>query len=186
MSDLEEKRVSGEEIYKGRIITLYNDKITLPDGNSAEREYVRHPGGVCILPIDSRGNVYLVRQWRYPYGKALLEVPAGKLEKGEEKLAAAARELREETGFAADSIRFISEFYPTPGYTDEVDHLYIATGLHAVGQDTDDDEFIDVVKMPYGEAYGMVMSGGIPDGKTALLILRAKEIMGVAGWHSEE
>ncbi len=170
---LEEKRKSSEEIFDGVAIHLYRDVVELPDGRDAVREVIRHPGAVCVLPVTDDGQVYFVRQFRYAFEKVTLEAPAGKLEKGEDILEAAKRELKEETGLTASKMTFIGDMYTTPALIDEVIHLYIAEGLCEGEQSLDDDEFINVEKMSLDEAVKLVTDGKIKDSKTQVIILRA-------------
>lgn len=173
--NLEETRTGGREIFNGRIITVLEDEVLLPDGSSAKREVVRHPGGVCIAPLTETGKLIFVRQYRYPYGEILLELPAGKLEKGEDPLPAAHRELEEETGFRGELIP-AGEMYPTPGYCDEIIRLYIAENLTAGEMHPDLDEFIENVRIPLETAAQMALEGQIKDGKTVILILKIAEL----------
>ena len=169
---LEEKTISSTLIHKGRITEYYDDEVLLPDGKVANREYVTHMGGAAILALDEQENVYLVRQFRYPYKEEIFEIPAGKREKGEEPLACAVRELTEETGRECAEIKEYGLFYPTPGYSNEKLYIFLAKVGKEVGMHLDDTEFIDVVKVPLKKAYEMVLSGEIKDGKTAYAILR--------------
>lgn len=170
--DLEEQTIRQNLIYKGRIIDLYSDDVRLPNGKDGLREYVTHRGGAAILPIDERGNVYLVRQFRYPYHEEILEIPAGKLEAGEDPAKTALRELEEETGMRCTELIPYGVLYPTPGYTNEHLYVYLATGLTAGTLHLDEDEFINTVVLPFDEAYQMVLSNTIKDGKTCYAILR--------------
>lgn len=175
LMDLTEKRTGGRVIFNGRIITVVEDDILLPNGAPAKREVVRHPGGVCIAPLTKENELIFVQQYRYPYGEVTLELPAGKLERGEDPLLAAQRELSEETG-AGGRVIPAGEMYPTPGYVDEIIRLYIATELTFGSQHTDEDEFIETVKLPLEKAVEMVLEGSIKDGKTAILILKINEL----------
>lgn len=161
-----EKTVKENLCFKGKILTVFNDDILTASGNTATREYIRHNGGVCVVALSENNEIYMVRQYRYPYKEEVLEIPAGKLELGENPLFAATRELREETGFTADKIEPLGEFYPSPGYTSEVIYMYKATGLKLVGQDLDEDEFLSVEKYHIEELKKMILSGEIKDGKT--------------------
>lgn len=172
--ELTEKQLDSTRIFDGKVIKVYRDTVELPNGKTAFREVARHPGGVIILPIDDEGNVHMVRQFRYPYGRAILEIPAGKLEYGEEPFAAARRELEEETGAAAESWVELGKLYPTPGFCDEVQHLYLARGLTFGETHPDEDEFLEQVKLPFGQAYAMAADGTLRDSKTVVALLRAK------------
>lgn len=172
----EERQKSSEYIYKGAIINMRLDTAILPNGNTAKREVVEHPGGVCVLPIDKNGDVLLVRQFRYPYMKETLEVPAGKRDKDgdSDPLTCGKRELKEETGAKAQNYIPLGTLYPSPGYTDEIIYMYAATGLAFGEAEPDEDEFINLVRMPLKEAVDMVMRGEIPDSKTQTAILKAQ------------
>jgi ADP-ribose pyrophosphatase len=174
---LDEQTLKENYIYKGRILNLRNDSVLLPNGAEASREIVEHPGGVCVLPIDSNGEVHLVNQFRYPYKKVLLEAPAGKKDYGEEPLECGIRELKEETGAEATEYTFAGECYPSPGYTEEKIYLYIATGLSFGEVDPDEDEFLNNVCMPITKAYEMVINNEIRDAKTQIVILKAYELI---------
>ncbi len=165
----EEKTVRRNYIYKGKIVNLRCDDALLPDGRPCTREVVEHPGGAAVLCV-REGKVLLVRQFRYSYGEELLEIPAGKLDLGEEPIRAAARELEEETGFTA-SLEPLTVFYPTPGYTNEKIYIYLAREIHGGTQRLDDGEFLDVLQLPLEEALRMVNEGQIKDGKTIAALL---------------
>ncbi len=174
--NLEEKRLSSQEIFDGVAIHLFKDEILLPNGNKGVREIIRHPGAVCVLPISENGEAIFVNQFRYAMDKVTLEVPAGKLEKGEDPTQAALRELSEETGISADNIFSIGELYTTPALIDEVIYMYIATGLTQGEQHLDEDEFVNAIKIPLSEAVEMVMNGEIKDSKTQICILKADKL----------
>lgn len=169
---LEETTVKKNYIYNGRIINLRRDDALLPDGKPCIREVVEHNGGVCIAALTDDNELIFVRQFRYPYMDVLLELPAGKLEKGEEALPAGKRELLEETGFEAEEYEFLGKFYPSCGYTDEIIWLYLAKNLTFKGQNLDEDEFINLERIPLEKAAEMVMNNEIPDGKTQAAILK--------------
>ena len=175
--DFTEKTISTREIYKGRIVHLVEDTVILPGGGTAGRELVLHNGGVGVIAVDENKDVLMVRQFRKPYDEMVLEIPAGKLEKGEEPLPAGRRELSEETGYEAEEYTFLGKFYPTPGYCSEIIHLYLARNLSFVGQHLDPDEFVEVEKLPLEKLVQMVMDNEIPDGKTAIAILKADKII---------
>ena len=149
--NLTEKKLSSEKIFDGRILHIRRDTVELPDGAQSTREVVDHPGGVCVLALDDEGRVLLVRQFRYPYEKVLTEIPAGKLEYGEDPEKAALRELREETGAVPGKFRSLGELYPSPGYCGEIIRLYLAQELTFGETALDEDEFLDVERMPFGE-----------------------------------
>lgn len=178
MENLVEKQISSELIFDGKVVHLYFDRITLPNGNEATREYVKHIGAVCVIPITDEGEVVCVRQYRYPLGRTVLEIPAGKLDyKGEDTLEAARRELREETGAVCRSIEFIGKLHPSPAILDECISMYLARGLSFGCTDPDDDEFIEVEKVPLDTLCEMVCRGEITDAKTQIAALKAKYIL---------
>lgn len=172
--DYTEKTLSSETVYAGRIITVKKDTVRLPDGHETLREVVEHPGGVTVLPLDEEGNVYCVRQFRYPYREHLLELPAGKLERGEDPLECAKRELSEETGFTAERYVSLGKLYPSPGYCGEILHLYLATGLRRGARHLDAEEFLDNEKYSLDELVSMVLSGALTDAKTVAAVLKTK------------
>ncbi|MGN0602314.1 MAG: NUDIX domain-containing protein [Oscillospiraceae bacterium] len=170
---LKEKTLSVEEIFKGKVIDVTLEKIELENGRPSMREVVHHPGGVCVVPIDDEGNVYFVKQFRYPFKTVLMEVPAGKLEKGEDHRECGIRELKEEIGAEAETFEYMGCIYPTVAYDTEIIHMYLAKGLTFGEQNLDEGEFIDVIKIPLEKAYEMVMANEIPDAKTQTAILKA-------------
>lgn len=161
----EEKAVKSEEIYRGRIINVRNDTIMLPDGRTASREVVEHQGGVCVAAVDN-GCLLLVKQFRYPFGQALYEVPAGKLEPGEDPEACGRRELLEETGASAGYFEKLGELYPSPGFLTEVIHVYYAAKLTFSRARPDADEYLDVERLPLSDVFKMADTGLIRDAKT--------------------
>ena len=174
-----EKQKDSKYIYEGGVIKLRLDTAVLPNGNEAKREVVEHPGGVCVLPVDRNGDILLVRQFRYPYMAETLEAPAGKRDKAgdSDPLECGKRELKEETGATAQNYYSLGTLYPSPGYTDEVIYMYAATGLSFGKAEPDEDEFLNLVKMPLEKAVDMVLCGEIPDSKTQVLILKAQKLI---------
>lgn len=170
--ELTEKPLKQEYIFKGKIVNLRVDEALLPNGKTARREVVEHNGGVMIAPLDSEDNLYFVTQFRYPYAEIVTELPAGKLEKGEDPFEAGVRELKEETGAVAEKIVSLGKLYPSPGYCGEIIHLYLATGLSFGQQNPDEDEFLEVFKIPLEKAVQMVMNGELPDSKTQTAVLK--------------
>ncbi len=175
--DFTEKTISTHEIYNGRIIHVKEDTVMLPNGQKAGRELVEHNGGVGVIALDENRNVLLVSQYRKPYDEVVLEIPAGKLEPDENPLEAGKRELREETGYTADTVTFLGKCYPTPGYCSEIIHLYLAEDLTWEGQNLDPGEFVEVSKIPLSELTDMVMNNEIYDAKTIIAVLKADKLL---------
>ena len=175
--ELFEKKISSKQIFDGKIVKLFVDEVELPDGKRATREIVRHPGAVCVVPLTSEGEVVMVRQFRYPFSEVLLEVPAGKLEPGEDPLEAVKRELEEESGAVAGKIEHIGEIYTTVAIFDEKIQLYLATDLTFKDAHPDSDVFLVSEKIPLSKLVGMVMNGEIKDSKTQIAILKAEKYM---------
>ena len=171
------KTLSQDYKYNGRIINLRVDEAELENGKTALREVVEHHGGVCVAALDENGRLLMVRQFRYPYGEVLLEIPAGKLEKGEDPLECGKRELEEETGYVAERFTDLGKLYPTPAHVTEVIHMYYAENLTKTAQHLDADEFLSVEHVPLADAVKMVMSGEIRDSKTQVAILKLKELI---------
>lgn len=169
---LEETTVNKNYIYKGKIINVRCDDALLPNGKPCIREIVEHPGGVCIAALTDSNELMFVRQFRYPYMEVILELPAGKLEKGEDPLESGKRELLEEIGCTAEEYIDLGKFYPTCGYVDEIIYLYLAKGLAFSEQHLDEDEFLNIEKIPLEKAVEMVLNNEIPDGKTQAAILK--------------
>lgn len=177
--ELTEKTLKEEYIYKGRIIRVRRDEVELPNGHKSMREVVEHSGGVCVLPLTDRDEVIFVRQYRYPYKEVILEIPAGKRDHGEESpLECGKRELAEETGAKADKYTSLGELYPSPGYCGEVIYMFLATGLTFGDTNPDEDEFLNVEKIPFDKALDMVLSGEIKDSKTQCALLKAAVLLG--------
>lgn len=173
--NLEEKQIERKNIFEGKVINVYHDRVLLPNGKTAFREIVAHKGGVCVLPITDDNEIILVEQYRYPYSKTVLEIPAGKRDSLEEEpLSAAKRELLEEIGATSDSFTFLGELYPTPGYCGEVIYMYKAENLKFSAPCPDEDEFLNIIKIPFDKALEMVLNGQLRDAKTQTAILKAK------------
>lgn len=170
--ELTEKTVSQSCRFEGRILRLRVDEAQLPDGSIATREVVEHPGGVCIAALTEDDRLLMVRQFRYPYGEILTEIPAGKRDPGEEPLVTGQRELKEETGFTAEHYTFLGKLYPSPGYFNEVIYMYLATGLTPGENRPDEDEFLEVMQVPLRDAAEMVIRGEITDAKTQAAVLK--------------
>lgn len=166
-----EKTLSSEIVYRGRVLNLRVDRVELPDGRNGSREVVEYPGAVTVVALTGDGEVLLVRQYRHAVGEELLELPAGKLEPGEDPERAARRELAEETGYTAAETRLLLSFYSTPGFTTEKMYLYLATGLAPGSPDPDPDEFISVVRVKLARAREMIREGLIRDAKSIVGLL---------------
>jgi len=168
-----EKQVASEKKFEGLIVTVYADTVELHNGHSAYREVVEHPGGVGIVAITEDNKVLLVRQFRYPMAEIMPEIPAGKLEYGEDPYECAVRELSEETGFKAQRVVSLGKLYPSPGYCRETLYVYLATGLTAGESHPDEDEFLSVEAVDFNDACRMAEDGELTDAKTVIGLLRA-------------
>lgn len=172
--DFYEKPLTSQCIFDGKIIHVYKDDIELPNGKPAFRELIRHVGGACIIPITDKGEVICVRQYRYPYARMIVEIPAGKLDsKNEDHRTAALRELREETGCTCKKLTYMGQMYGSPAILDEVIYMYMAEGLEYGELDLDDDEFVEVIKIPLDQMYRMVLDNEILDAKTQIAVMKA-------------
>lgn len=172
MSKLKEKFISSNKIFEGNILKVNLDKVLLPNGKTSSREVVLHPGAVAILPILPNGDIVFVKQYRYPLNSIIYELPAGKLEVDEKPLECAIRELSEETGYDTKALEFLTTITTTPGFSNEIIHLYLAKNLIKSKQHLDEDEFVDVKILSVSQVKQMVLEGNIFDSKTlsALLI----------------
>ncbi|MDO4815274.1 MAG: NUDIX hydrolase [Bacillota bacterium] len=177
--ELEERRISGEIKYDGVIVKVRLDNAELINGKVVKREVVEHPGGVTVLPVDEQGYCYCVKQFRYPFQRVMLEAPAGKLEYGEDHRECAVRELSEETGLTADKLTYLGPCCTSPGFSSEVLHIYLATGLHEGESHPDEDEFLNVEKHHINELAGLCMNGEIDDAKTVIAVLKAQKLLHV-------
>ncbi len=171
-----EKKVNSDLIYDGHIIKVFKDDVSL-EGRPAIREVVRHKGAAAILALDENGEAYFVEQFRYPVAKALFEAPAGKIDDGETPIECAKRELLEECGVSAEKWIELGPMLSSPGFCDEVIYLFLAENLSVANPDPDEDEFLDIIKMPLSEALERLRKGEIPDAKTQVLILRCADIL---------
>lgn len=177
---LRENKLDRTEIFSGKVLHIVKDSVVLPNGEISFREVALHRGAVCIVPITERNGILLERQFRYPFDRVIWEIPAGKLDTAnEDPLEAAKRELSEETGYSAEEYRFIGEYYSSPAILSEKIYMYVATGLKAGERRLDDDEFLDVIEIPFGEVVKMIAENEIPDGKTQTAVLKAKLLLGV-------
>lgn len=166
-----EKTLESKRVYEGRIINLRLDSVSLENGNTAMREVVEHPGAVGIVALKENGDIVMVKQYRKAVEQVLLELPAGKLEQGEDPADCAARELTEETGYTAGDLRYLVSFYTSPGFSNEVMHMFLATDLKEGKNDPDDDEMVETVEISRDRAIDMILKGEIKDGKTIAGIL---------------
>ena len=167
---LREERISGEDIYGGIFLNMKRDRVSLPDGQEAVREYLTHPGAVAILALLDDGRILLERQYRYPVAKVCMEIPAGKLDPNEDPLVCAQRELEEETGYSASKWSYIRRIHPVISYSTEFIDIYLAEGLQAGKSRLDEEEFLDVFAAPLDEILAWVEQGVITDVKTTIAI----------------
>lgn len=177
MNRLKEKTISSDTIFEGKVLKVLVDDVLLSDGEKSKREIVVHSGGVCVAALDKENNLYFVKQFRYPYKEIVLELPAGKLEKGQTPLENGKRELLEETGCIGYSYISLGQMYPTPGYTNEIIYLYACRVDTVTDNQTDIGEFLEIEKIPFDKAVEMVINNQIPDGKTQVAILKLKLLL---------
>ena len=172
-----EEQLTSEIIYDGRVVHLTKDEVRLENGAVGIREIVHHNGGACVVAVNEAREVYVVKQFRYATGREMWELPAGKLEKGEDPFEAAKRELTEEAGVTADNWRALGYFWPTVGDCTERIYMYLATGLHPAAMHLDEDEFLEPYRMPLEELVKKSLSGEIQDAKTVIGVLKAKALL---------
>lgn len=176
--ELSEKTLTSQLVYDGVVVHLYKDTVSLPDGGTSLREYVKHVGAVCVVPITDEGEVLLERQYRYAMGEVLTEIPAGKLDRADEDWAEAAlRELKEETGAVPRELIDMGFYFGSPAIMGERIRMFLAIGLTFGEQKLDEDEFLDLFRLPLDQAVEEVLAGRIPDGKTQAGILRAAAML---------
>ena len=171
MSKLKETQKSSEKIFSGKLIDLYFDHVELPNGKSSTREWINHPGAVCIIPILPDGNLCLIRQYRYGPRDEFIEIPAGKLDAGEDPLVCAKRELKEEIGYIAGKFTFLTNIYPAIGFSNEKMWMYLAEDLQLSNQSLDQDEFLELLPLPLEKAIDLINQGKITDVKTIIGVL---------------
>ena len=175
--ELTEKTLNSKVMFEGRILKMMVDDVELPDGSTSFREIVGHPGGVCVAPIDDDNNLYFVKQYRYPYHEIVLELPAGKLEKGMSPLDNGKRELKEEVGAEGYSFISLGQVYPSPGYTQEIIHLYACKIKNIGNQQLDQGEFLNVEKIHIDKAVEMVLNHQLPYSNTQIAILKLSMLL---------
>ena len=175
--ELNEKTLASRQVFDGVLLKVYRDEVELADGGTSVREIVRHPGGAAVVALDGEGNVYLERQFRYPYHKVVTEIPAGKLEPGEDPFDAIRRELSEEIGATAGRWDALGHIMPTVGYTDEMLYLFLARDLTFGERHLDEDEALEPFKLPVAQALDMAADGRLNDGKTVAALFRAEKLM---------
>lgn len=170
-----EKTLSAQQHFEGCLLRLEVHQVELPDGSTSVRELVYHPNAVCAVVVTASGEMVFVRQFRKPIEAAILEIPAGKIDPGEDPRAAVERELREEVGFVSGKIEFLMDFYATPGFCNEKLSLYLATEVEMGEQSCDEGEFIELVKVPLAESLRMAMAGELGDAKSVAGVLAAHQ-----------
>ena len=177
-TEMREIRTGREEIWQSRFFTVTKDTVLLPSGRTSTREVAWKRGAVAVIPVTDDGKIICVEQFRYPYDRVILEIPAGKMDEGEtDPLVTAKRELTEECGLTADNFIDLGEMYPTVGYCSEIIYIWAATGLHEAPMNLDEGEFLTPERIPLQKAYEMVMSGEIQDGKTVVAVLKIKALI---------
>lgn len=179
MNQFEEKTISTDLLFEGKVISLRVEEVELPDGNRAKRELVNHPGAVAVIPIMDDGKLILVEQYRKALNRSIVEIPAGKIEPGEDIEVTALRELEEETGYGANRFDYLQSFATSPGFANEIIHIFVALGLYKIDKPAagDEDEFIHMIECTIEEAEQMVLDERIYDAKTAFAILHAKKLL---------
>lgn len=177
--ELFEKTLSSEIIFDGAVVHLRVDQVELPNGNTSSREIVSHPGGVAVVPLHKDGTVTVVRQFRYSMGRVVMEIPAGKLERGEDHRATGLRELEEETGLTCKKFTYLGAVMASPGFTDEMLYMYLAEDLTQGDANPDEDEFLEGERVPFSQLIDGIMAGEIEDGKTVAALLKTKILLGL-------
>tara|TARA_B100001029_G_C15010055_1_gene423673 strand:- start:530 stop:1066 length:537 start_codon:yes stop_codon:yes gene_type:complete len=177
MSELKESKINSKIVYQGSFLDVRKDEVRLPNGKTSTREWIKHPGAVCIIPILPTGEIALIRQYRYPVQQEVIELPAGKLDPNEVPEVCAHRELEEEIGYTANSLKFITHIHPAIGFADEIMSLYLAEDLIKSKLNLDIDEFLVLIPTKLTDAIEMIWSGAITDVKTIIGLLWAKRIL---------
>jgi len=178
VKDLSEHRVSSRLVYDGKLLKVRSDSVRLPDGATAEREFIEHPGAVAVIALTDAGELVMERQYRYPLGRDMIEIPAGKIDPGEDPLATARRELMEETGYTAAQWRHVATIHIAIAYSNERIEIYLAKGLRQEGAKLDDEEFLEVFTLPLATALAWVRDGKITDSKTVSGLFWAEKVLG--------
>ncbi|HMH17028.1 MAG TPA: NUDIX hydrolase [Burkholderiales bacterium] len=178
MKDLSERRLSSRLVYDGKLLKVRSDTVRLPDGGTAEREFIEHPGAVAVIALTDAGELVMERQFRYALGRDMIEIPAGKIDAGEDPLATARRELKEETGYTAAHWRHVATIHIAIGYSNERIEIYIAKGLKDEGAKLDDEEFLEVFTLAPATALAWVREGKITDAKTIAGLFWAEKVLG--------
>ena len=176
MSDLKENKISSTQIFSGKLIDLHLDNVRLPNGKKSTREWIDHPGAVCIVPILDNGDILLIRQFRYGPREEFIEIPAGKIDKNEDPLKCGLRELEEETGYKSNKLTFLTNIHPAIGFSNEKMWMYLAEELELSKKKLDEDEFLELLPTPLNQAIEWVFSGKITDVKTIIGIMWMKEL----------
>jgi ADP-ribose pyrophosphatase len=182
--DLTEHCIESQAMFDGVLLRVWRDRVRLPDGGESVREYIRHPGAVCAVPLFEDGSLLFVRQYRYPPRAEFIELPAGKIDPGEPALRTGQRELLEETGYAATDWTYLTTMHPVIGYSDERIELWLARGLRHEGANLDEGEFVEPFRMSLGEALEAVRTGRITDAKTVIGIFFAERVLSGA-WRAD-
>jgi ADP-ribose pyrophosphatase len=177
MKDLSEHRLSGRLVFDGKLLKVRSDTVRLPDGSTAEREWIDHPGAVAVIALTESGELVMERQYRYALGREMIEIPAGKIDPGEDPLATARRELKEETGYTAGEWRHLATIHIAIGYSNEHIEIFLARGLKQELADLDDEEFVEVFSLPLATALAWVREGRITDSKTVSCLFWAEKIL---------
>ena len=177
MSKLKETQLSTEQIYKGSLLDVRRDEVSLPNGKTSSREYIKHPGAACIIPVLPDGKIALIKQYRYPVQSEMIELPAGKLDPEEEPEDCARRELEEEIGYSAGKLTFVCNIHPAIGFASEIMWIYLAEDLVKTTENTDHDEFLEIMPTSLAEAVKMVWDGKITDVKTIIGLLWAERLL---------
>ena len=170
---LREKKLTSKKVFDGKLLHVYSDEAELPDKTTSTREWIKHPGASAVVPVFEDGSIMLLHQFRYPPKQTFIEVPAGKIDPGEDQKTTAERELFEESGIKCEHLEEVGSFYPAIGYADEIIYVYAAWGLTVEDQSVDDDEFLLKYRIPFSKALEMIRTGEITDGKTICSLVQA-------------